>query len=448
MGLSLKIFMSTFSLKNEIEAVQKWSGLSTSGVVTQIIGLLIESAGPAVHLGELCYIFNRQGEAIPCEVVGFKDNKSLLMSLGEMTHIAPGSEVYPTKKVPLVAVSERMCGRILDAVGNPIDDKGPIKAEKYYPIMAPPPHPLKRKLISEVLSTGIKAIDSTCTIGRGQRLGIFSGAGLGKSTLLGMIAKMSTADINVIALIGERGREVREFIERELGPEGLSRSVVVVATSDQAALLRTKGAYTATAIAEFFRDQGKNVVFMMDSITRYAMALREIGLAIGEPPATRGYTPSVFATLPKLLERAGNSAHGVITGIYTILVEGDDMNDPVADTVRAILDGHIVLSRKLASANQYPAIDVLQSLSRLMLAITTPEQYYMAGRLRDILQVYKDAEDLINIGAYVAGSNAKIDEAVMLIGRIRSFLSQGTNESFAFEMTQKLLKEIVKNEKI
>ena len=431
------------SLEKEIQAVKSWPGLTSSGVVTQIIGLLIQSNGPLVHLGELCQIINKQGEAIPCEVVGFKDNQVLLMSFGEMTHIAPGSEVYPMRKVPLVGVSHAMCGRVLDALGYPLDDKGPIKAEKYYPVMAAPPHPLKRKMITEVLSTGIKAIDAACTIGRGQRLGIFSGAGLGKSTLLGMIAKMSVADINVIALIGERGREVREFIENELGPEGLARSVVVVVTSDQAALLRTKGAHTATAIAEYFRDQGKNVVFMMDSITRYAMALREIGLAIGEPPATRGYTPSVFAMLPKLLERAGNSAQGVITGIYTILVEGDDMNDPIADTVRAILDGHIILSRSLASANQYPAIDVLNSLSRLMIAITTPEQYERAGRLRDILQVYKEAEDLINIGAYVASSNPKIDEAIALIGRIRAFLKQKNNERFTFNEIQKNLKEIV-----
>lgn len=431
------------NLDKEIETVKQWSGMRTSGIVTQIIGLLIESIGPSVHLGEFCYIYNKQGEAVPCEVVGFKDNKVLLMSLGEMTQIAPGSEIYPTGKVPLVGVAESMCGRVLDALGNPIDGKGPIKAEKYYPVMAAPPHPMKRKLITEVLSTGVKAIDAACTTGQGQRLGIFSGAGVGKSTLLGMIAKMSQADINVIALIGERGREVREFIENDLGPHGLAKSVVVVVTSDQAALLRTKGAHTATAIAEFFRDLGKNVVFMMDSITRYAMALREIGLAVGEPPTTRGYTPSVFAMLPKLLERAGNSPHGVITGIYTILVEADDMNDPVADTVRAILDGHIVLSRKLATANQYPAIDVLSSLSRLMLSITSAEQYARAGRLRDVLQVYKESEDLINIGAYVAGTNPNVDQAIALISRIRAFLKQGKDEIFSFEETQKQLKEIV-----
>lgn len=429
--------------EKEIQAVKTWGGVGASGRITHIIGLLIESSGPSVHIGELCYIYNKQGDAVPCEVVGFKNNKVLLMSLGEMTLLAPGSEVYPTGKIHMIPVSEAMCGRVLDALGNPIDDKGPIIPQKYYPVMATPPKALQRKLISDVLQTGIKAIDGTCTAGSGQRFGIFSGSGVGKSTLLGMIAKMSTSDINVIALIGERGREVREFLERDLGPEGLAKSIVIVVTSDQAALLRTKGAHTATAIAEFFRDLGKNVVFMMDSITRYAMALREIGLAVGEPPTTRGYTPSVFAMLPKLLERAGNAEKGSITGIYSILVEGDDMNDPVADAVRALLDGHIVLSRKLASANQYPAIDVLESLSRVMIDVITKEQYARASRLRDILQVYREAEDLINIGAYISGSNSKIDEAIALIGPIRAFLRQGKGESFSFEETQKLLKEIL-----
>lgn len=432
-------------LTKEIKAVEEWPGVATSGRVTHLIGLLIESYGPSVHLGELCQIYNKQGEAIPCEVVGFKDNKVLLMSLGDMTHIAPGSEVYPTGKIHMIPVGESMCGRVLDAMGNPIDGRGPLIADTYYPVMAAPPLAMQRRLITDVLETGIKAIDATCTAGQGQRLGIFSGAGVGKSTLLGMVAKMSQSDINVIALIGERGREVREFIERDLGPEGLAKSVVIVVTSDQAALLRTKGAHTATAIAEFFRDRGKNVVFMMDSITRYAMALREIGLAVGEPPTTRGYTPSVFAMLPKLLERAGNAQQGSITGIYTILVEGDDLNDPVADTVRAILDGHIVLSRKLASANQYPAIDILQSLSRVMLNITTQEEYERGSRLRDILQVYKEAEDLINIGAYVEGSNPNIDEALRLIGPIRNFLKQGRSESFHFHETQAHLKQILES---
>lgn len=432
-----------YSLQKEIKTIKTWSGIRASGRVTHIIGLLIESAGPAAHLGELCYVYNRQGEAVPCEVVGFKENKVLLMSLGEMTLIAPGAEVYPTGEVLMIPVSESMCGRVLDALGNPLDGKGPIPIEKYYPVMSSPPHVLHRRLITETLVTGVKAIDATCTIGKGQRVGIFSGAGLGKSTLLGMIARTSTADINVIALIGERGREVREFIERDLGPNGLARSVVVVVTSDQAALLRTKGAHVATAIAEFFRDSGRNVIFMMDSITRYAMALREIGLAVGEPPTTRGYTPSVFAMLPKLVERAGNADKGVITGIYTILASADDLNEPVADNVRALLDGHIVLSRKLASANHYPAIDILESLSRIMFSITSKEDYERAGRVRSILQVYKEAEDLINIGAYVPGSNAEIDEAIRLISRLRTFFKQTISDTYSYKETQKLLKEIV-----
>jgi flagellum-specific ATP synthase len=431
------------SLEKEIKVVKKWQGVIPSGRVTHIIGLLIESSGPTVHLGELCYIYNIRGEIVPSEVVGFKNDKVLLMSLGDMTLIAPGAEVYPTGKVHMIPVGESMQGRILDALGNPIDGKGPILAEKYYPVMAPPPNALKRRLITEILETGVKSIDSTATIGRGQRVGIFSAAGVGKSSLLAMIAKMACSDINVIALIGERGREVREFIERDLGPEGLKKSVVVVVTSDQAGLLRSKGAHTAMAIAEFYRDLGKNVVFLMDSITRYAMALREIGLAVGEPPTTRGYTPSVFASLPKLLERAGNSEKGSITGIYTILVEGDDMNEPVSDTVRAILDGHIVLSRRLASSNQYPPIDVLETLSRVMINITSREQYERAGKLREVLQVYKEAEDLINIGAYVPGSNPSIDQAIKLIGPVRSFLKQRLNESFTFNESQQLLKEIV-----
>jgi len=431
------------SLSREINIAKNWVGLAASGVVTHVIGLLIESNGPFAHIGELCYVYNKNGEALPCEVVGFKENKVLLMSLGEMTHIAPGAEVYPTRNLHTIAVSHSMCGRILDALGNPLDGRGPIRAEKYYPAIAAPPHVLTRHMITEPFATGIKSIDATCTAGRGQRFGVFASAGVGKSTLLGMIAKSSDADINVIALIGERGREVREFIERELGPEGLTRSVVIVATSDQAALLRSKGANTAIAIAEYFRDQGLNVAFMMDSITRYAMALREIGLAIGEPPTTRGYTPSVFATLPKLLERAGNSDKGSMTGIYTILIEGDELQDPLADMVRAILDGHIMLSRKLASANQYPPVDVLGSISRVMNSVTTPEQYERAGKLRDLMQTYKEIEDLLNIGAYVPGSNPKADRAIALMPKIRAFLRQKSSESFTLEQTEALLKEII-----
>lgn len=431
------------NLSSEIERVKEWKGPRISGRVTHIVGLLIESSGPSVHVGELCYIFDRFGHKVPCEVVGFKENKVLLMALSEHIHIAPGTEVYPSGEIHRVPVSHHMCGRILDALGNPIDGKGPLRPEKYYPVTASPPHALSRNRITEVFSTGIKAIDATCTAGKGQRFGIFSGSGVGKSSLLGMIARMSASDINVIALIGERGREVREFIERDLGPEGLSRSVIVVATSDQAALLRARGANVATAIAEFFRDEGKNVLFLMDSVTRYCMALREIGLTVGEPPATKGYPPSVFALLPKLLERAGNSDIGSITGIYTILVEGDDLNDPVADTVRSILDGHVVLSRKMAAAYHYPAIDVLHSLSRVMKEVTSKDFYNRAGRMRDLLQTYTEAEDLINIGAYVNGSNPKIDASIASIDRIKSFLKQGTEEGFSFEETDKLLSEVL-----
>lgn len=433
----------TVNLQKEIQSVQEGFNLRISGIVTQVIGLLIEANGPSVHLGELCYVYDKHSVGVPCEVVGFKDNKVLLMSLGEMSEIAPGAEVYPSGKVHMIPVGPALCGRVIDALGNPIDGKGPLQFDKFYPVMAPPPKALKRELISQRLTTGIKVIDATCTIGVGQRLGVFAGAGIGKSILLGMIAKMSNADINVIALIGERGREVREFIEYNLGKHGLAKSVVVVVTSDQAALLRTKGAHAAMAIAEYFRDMGNNVVFMMDSITRYAMSLREIGLAVGEPPTSRGYTPSVFAMLPKLLERAGTSEKGAITGLYSILVEGDDFSEPVADTVRAILDGHLILSRKLASANHYPAVDVLNSLSRTMPSIVTQKQLLQAGRLRDILQVFKDAEDLINIGAYVKGANPHIDQAIVLMPQIRSFLKQGLNEYYSYEDTQALLQNSV-----
>lgn len=431
--------MNAFFAK-EIAKINQWPGLRPSGVVTQVIGLLIESKGPLVHLGELCTIYDTDRESLLCEVVGFKEDKIFLMSLGEMTKIAPGSEVYPSGKVHRIAVSHAMCGRVLDALGNPIDGKGPIAPESYYPLMEAPPRPMQRKLITEKLTTGIKAIDAACTLGLGQRMGIFSGSGLGKSRLLGMIARKSTADINVIGLIGERGREVLEFIERELGPEGLSRSVVVAVTSDEPALLRTKGAHTAAAIAEYFRNAGKNVVFLMDSITRYAMALREIGLAVGEPPTTRGYTPSVFAMLPKLLERSGSTNKGIITGIYTVLVEGDDVNDPVADSVRAILDGHIVLSKALASANHYPAIDVLNSLSRMMSVVVEKEPLALAAKLRDLLQTYKEAEDLVNIGAYAKGANPLVDEALAKNQAIKQFLRQKNEDFFSYEETISLLK--------
>ncbi len=428
--------------QEEILRVKSWRGTRVSGKVTQVIGLMIESIGPKAELREVCIIYSANRK-IPCEVVGFKDNKVLLMTMGEMDRIQPGAEVFPTGHIHRVAVGPALLGRVIDAMGNPIDGKGPIHAEAWYDVSTAPPEALSRERISEPLVTGVRAIDSTCTAGKGQRFGIFSGSGVGKSVLLGMIAKMAYADINVIALIGERGREVREFIERDLGEEGLAKSVVIVVTSDQPALLRSKGASVATSVAEYFRDLGKNVVFMMDSVTRFAMALREIGLAVGEPPTTKGYTPSVFSMLPKLLERAGNNDIGTITGIYTILVEGDDMSDPVADTVRSILDGHIILSRKLASANHFPAIDVLTSLSRVMIDVVDKGHQENAGKLRELLQTYHESEDLINIGAYAKGSNAKIDKAIELNEEIRRFLRQDSKERSTFEMTVKRLEALV-----
>lgn len=425
----------------EKETLEKWSSARLSGKVTHVIGLLIESIGPDAHIGELCYIYNKAGDCIPCEVVGFKENKVLLMAMGEVQKIATGSEVYPTGEVHQIPVGEDLCGRVIDAMGRPLDGKGPIKPSSFYPVFAPPPDAMKRNRISNIMTTGVKAIDGTTTFAVGQRVGIFAGSGVGKSTLMGMIAKGSSADINVIGLIGERGREVREFIEKDLGKEGLARSVVVVVTSDQPALLRSKGAYALTAIAEYFRDQGKDVVLMMDSVTRFAMALREIGLAVGEPPTTKGYTPSVFATLPKLLERAGNGEKGSITGIYTILVEGDDLSDPISDSIRSIVDGHVVLSRKIATGGRYPAIDVLHSLSRVMPDVVTEEHLALNQRIRELMQTYEEAEDLINIGAYIKGSNKKIDEAVAFMPLAIDFLTQDYHQVFSFEEMFKQFKK-------
>ncbi|MCH9625599.1 MAG: putative ATP synthase YscN [Chlamydiales bacterium] len=430
-------------LEKEIKRIQKHSGPRLSGRVTHVIGLLIESSGPEVFVGEVCYVYSRQKERVLCQVVGFKERKVLLMSLGELDAISPGAEVYPTGTMHKVAVTEALCGRILDGLGKPIDGKGELFAKELYPVMAPPPAPLGRQPIEHVLETKIKAIDALCTLGKGQRIGIFSAPGVGKSTLMGMIAKTARADINVIALIGERGREVREFIERELGPEGLARSVVVVATSDQAALLRSKGANVATAIAEYFRDQGKDVILMMDSISRYAMALREIGLAIGEPPTTRGYPPSVFANLPRLLERAGNSEKGSITGIYTILTEEEEMHDPLPDQMRSLLDGHLQLSQDLASANHFPPIHVLRSLSRVMPHITANNQQLNAKKLRALLHIYSEAEELIHLGAYANGSNQKIDEAISKKPSIHEFLKQDVMDPSDFEQTLTALEKVV-----
>ncbi len=411
------------------------SSIRASGKVTKVIGLVAEAHGPASRLGSICDIYPRGDmPKVKAEVLGFRDNRILLMPLGDLRGIGPGSLVVTKQQKALVRVGDGLLGRVIDGLGNPIDGKGPIRFDGEYPIYTNPKNPLLRKRISQPLDMGIRAISGLLTIGCGQRVGIFAGSGVGKSVLLGMIARKTTADVNVIALIGERGREVNDFIEKELGEKKLKKSVVVVATSDNLPLIRMRGAFVATAIAEYFRDQGKKVVLMMDSITRFAMAQREVGLATGEPPTTKGYTPSVFALLPKLLERAGTSSNdGSITGLYTVLVEGDDMNEPVADAVRAILDGHIVLSRELAMQNHYPAIDILNSISRVMDDITSPQHRKYANRLKEISATYKKAEDLINIGAYVEGSNSRIDYAIKMIEKTNDYLKQGVDESVSFE---------------
>jgi len=420
------------------KAVQKQQTLRYKGYVSEIIGLVIRSNGPKAGIGEVVLIESQEG-TIPAEVVGFSHNKTLLMPLGNMRGIAPGNVIRATGEALKIKVGRQLIGRVLDGLGQPLDDLPPPEGDREYPVEQLAPHPLKRKRITEPLPLGIKAIDGLLTCGDGQRLGIFSGSGVGKSTLLGMIARESSADVNVIALVGERGREVREFLENDLGEEGLKRSVVIVASSDQPALVRIKGAFLGTAIAEYFRDQGAKVVLMMDSVTRFAMAQREVGLAIGEPPATKGYTPSVFALLPRLLERTGTSCKGSITGLYTVLVDGDDVNEPISDAVRGILDGHIVLSRQLASLGHYPAIDVLPSVSRVMLNIVSPEHTEAAIRFKELLAIYREAKDLIDVGAYNEGSNAKIDQAIKYMDEMNSFLRQGVNDSWHYEDTLRLL---------
>lgn len=426
------------SLKAKIKGIDP---IQIKGRVKQVIGLVIESEGPPARIGELCLI-SSLNKRIKAEVVGFKDKSLLLMPIGDVEGISADDEVSATGSPLKVGVSPLLVGRILNGVGMPIDGKGPILAEALYPIFRDSPDPLKRPRINKILETGIKAIDACLTIGRGQRVGIFSGSGIGKSTLMGMLARFTKSDINVIALIGERGREVKDFIERDLQEEGLKKSVVVVATADKPPLVRLKSAFVATAIAEYFRDQGMDVMLMMDSITRFARAQREIGLSIGEPPATRGFTPSVFTILPKLLERSGTSEKGTITGIYTILVDADDMNEPISDNVRAILDGHIVLSRELAEKNHYPAIDILKSVSRVMIDIVDPKQEQEARKLREILAIIKDAQDLINIGAYVKGSNPKIDYALSKIDSVLDFLKQGIWEKADYQNTLASLMKI------
>lgn len=405
----------------------------------------VESIGPAVQIGDICYISSEDGNtAISAEVVGFKDEKVLLMPFSDLSGVGLGSTVESANRSLMVPVSMGMRGRILDGLGNPMDGKGPIQAEQYYPVESVPSNPLKRARINKPLPLGIRAVDGMLTCGRGQRLGIFAGSGVGKSTLLGMIARNTNADVNVIVLVGERGREVREFIERDLQEEGLARSVVVIATSEQPALVRLKSAMIGTAIAEYFRDQGLHVMLLMDSLTRFAMAQREIGLALGEPPVSRGYTPSVLSLLPKLLERAGTSDVGSITGLYTVLVDGDDMNEPITDTVRGILDGHIVLSRSMANRGHYPAIDILASISRVMPDITSREHMAACSDIRSILAVYHDMEDLIHIGAYRKGSDPTMDRAVSLIQPINSFLCQRTDETTPFEETTRKMTELVR----
>ena len=414
-----------------IQKVYSTNTLKTEGVVDKVIGLTIEVKGIKAFVGELCIIYNQMKKPIKCEVVGFKGDSVILMPLGDLIGISPGCKVIPTEKPLNVKCSDELLGKIIDGLGNPFDTSLLLKGEEY-PLENSPPDPMSRKRIRDIMPTGVRAIDGFLTCGEGQRIGIFAGSGVGKSTTLGMIAREAKADINVIALIGERGREVLEFIQNDLGEEGMKRSVVVCATSDKPALIRLKGALTATAIAEYFRDKGKKVILMMDSVTRFAMAQREVGLAIGEPPAQKGYTPSVFAMLPKLMERAGTSDKGSITAFYTVLVDGDDFNEPIADTVRGILDGHIVLSRKLAHKNHYPAIDILNSVSRLMSQICTEEQKNAASIARDLLSTYNDSEDLINIGAYVKGSNPKIDNAIKYHDYIENFLKQGITEKSDF----------------
>lgn len=414
------------------------------GKVVNSVGLTIETAGPQARLGDLCYIYpasnsDNSGPAL-AEVVGFKNGLNLLMPYEKVSGIGPGSVVENSGHPLTVKVDDSLLGMTLDGLGKPGDGSELTGAE--YSVEAGAPDPMSRKIISEILPLGVKAVDGLITIGKGQRIGIFAGSGVGKSTLMGMFARNTKADINVIALIGERGREVREFIERDLGPEGMKRSVVVVATSDKPALERKKAAQTATAIAEYFRDQGKDVLLMMDSMTRFCMAQREIGLASGEPPVSRGYPPSIYAELPKLLERAGCSDKGSITGLYTVLVDGDDFNEPITDTARSILDGHIMLDRKLAHKNHYPAVDVLQSISRCMSQIATKEHKAAAGKLKNVLATYAEAEDLINIGAYKSGSNPNIDFAIRKIDAVNEFLMQATDEKFSFDESLEMLERL------
>ncbi|MCA9756062.1 MAG: type III secretion system ATPase SctN [Candidatus Eisenbacteria bacterium] len=410
--------------------------MEVRGRVTGLVGIIVKAALPEAWVGELCYIKNpHSDELVRAEVVGFDRHEALLMPLGELANIGMASEVIPTGRGLVVKVGDALLGRVVNGLGEPRDlaERGPLQTDQEYPVMAAPPDPLVRKRIQQPLPIGIKAVDGILTVGEGQRVGLFAAAGGGKSTFLGMVARNTAADVNVIALIGERGREVNDFIEESLGPEGMARSVVVVATSDEPSLVRLKAAYVAQAIADYFRDQGKKVMLMMDSVTRFARAQREVGLAAGEPPARAGFTPSVFSELPKLLERSGNSDKGSITAFYTVLVEGDDMTEPVADEVRSILDGHIILTRRLAAAGHYPAIDIGASASRVFPAVTQPDHQKAAARLRELLSLYEENRDAITYGIYKRGTDAKLDEAIAKIDAITGFLRQGTGERVAFD---------------
>lgn len=415
-------------LGHYLQGIEHCNPIRLHGKVVQVVGLVIEGYCPETSVGAICEIRPRDGEPIPAEVVGFRDSKTLLMPLGEVRGVGLDSLITVRRDKATLKVGPQMLGRVIDGLGNPIDDKGPLHADEEYPIYASPVNPMKRPPIRKPLDLGIRSINGLLTCGQGQRVGIMAGSGVGKSTLLGMIARYTEADVNVIALIGERGRELREFVEKDLQEQGLHKSVVVVATSDQPPLVRMRGAYIATTIAEYFKNQGKKVLLMMDSATRFAMAMREVGLAIGEPPTTKGYTPSVFAALPKLLERTGNFSEGSITGLYTVLVEGDDFNEPISDAMRSILDGHIVLSRDLAARNIYPPIDVLSSASRVMSDVADANHLLLAGRFKETLATYRQSEDLINIGAYKGGSNAAIDDAIRRIDAMMAFQKQAVTD--------------------
>ena len=432
--------MTNLDLRRCCEQVNAKDPIATYGRVVDVVGLTIEATGPPMKVGDLCYIqpADRDGR-IPVEVVGFRGDRILLMALGSMQGIGPGNLLVPTFRPEVANVGSALLGRVIDALGQPLDGRPIPKCEAQAPLMAPAPRPMERRRITEPIATGIRAIDACMTCGKGQRVGIMSGSGIGKSKLLGMIARNTNADVSVIALIGERGREVRDFIEVDLRTDGLTRSVIVAATSDEPCLRRIKGAYLATAIAEWFRAQGADVMLLMDSLTRFAMAQREVGLSIGEPPTTKGYPPSMYMLLPRLLERAGTSPEGSITGMYTVLVEADDLNDPVGDASRSILDGHIALTRDLASRGHYPPVDVLQSISRAMIDVTDERHQKLAQRVRQTLATYRDAEDLINIGAYVQGSNPEIDTAIRLMPGMRSFLQQGLFETTPYEQITALM---------